>query len=586
MDNNDNYWLRFRDRRIDRRTVLNYGALGGSALATAALIGCGDDDDDAPEPTSSDGAPQPTATPESEEYPANFQDPAGSPKAGGTFRIANDWDVSIVDPIKTAAGGTIVKCNLVYNRLISLNTGISAASDTSLKLVQELSKLPEQPDNLTYTFKIPANVKFQSVAPLNGRLMTAEDIVYAYNRFATAQGSVHTVYFQDVDKMEAVDATTVKITLKTPNPDFVIPLGSRYLTIHPRELVEGNLIETTAVGTGPMILKEMVKGDHVTLLKNPDYWRAKVHLDGMEFRIQPDASSRLAAFRAGQVDFSYGLLGSVRDAENLKGTNKDVTIQSAKPVAGVFALSLNLDNPKFTDERVRQALMLGMDRDTMVEVIYDGYGTVIPTIPWSFLYDKEPGPENFGKWWKYDPAEAKKLLSAAGAENLSFKVIYHEYGASTNTQPLEIMSDTYKQIGVNMEVARVPYTEFNSQWIQRTFEEATDGWQALGFDANNFFYNHIHSTSPSNRWRIKDTQLDQWAVKQRTELDATARKAIHKQIWDRVLDKAYRIEKPSGVGFTAYQPWTRGLRFGGPLLSNTSYYEWGMQIHDTWLDRA
>ena len=219
-------------------------------------------------------------------------------------------------PIKTAAGGTIVKCNLVYNRLISYRTGVKAPDDTNLTLVDELSKLPEQPDNLTYVFKIPADVKFHDVAPLNGRTLVAEDIVYAYERYATATGSVHTVYFQDVDKMEAIDATTIKFTLKTPNPDFTIPLGTRYLTIFPRELVEQNLIETQAVGTGPMVLKELVKSDHVTFEKNPDYWRGDVHLDGMEFRIQPDAPRALAAFRAGQVDFSYGLLGSKRDAES------------------------------------------------------------------------------------------------------------------------------------------------------------------------------------------------------------------------------------------------------------------------------
>ena len=180
----------------------------------------------------------------------------------------------------------------------------------------------------------------------------------------------------------------------------------------------------------------------------------------------------------------------------------------------------------------------------------------------------------------------KKLLSAAGADGLSFKVIYHEYTAAGNTQQLEIMSDTYKQIGVNMEVSRVPYTEFNSQWIQRTYEEAADGWQALGFDANNYFYNHLNSSSPSNRWRIKDAELDALTTKQRNELDAEARKVVWQQIWDRVLDKAYRIDKPSGTGFTAYQPWLHGLRWGGPLGSNSSYYDWGQQIHNTWLDKA
>ena len=584
--NSDNYWTRFHRNRISRRSVLRSAAWGSGGLATAALIGCGDDDDDdSGQGTSTSSGESPTSVQQPEGYPTNFDDPSTSPKAGGTLRVANDWDVSILDPIKTAAGGTLVKCNIVYNRLISLDTGLKAPDETEVKLVQELAQLPEQPDDTTYTFKLESGIKWQDLDPLNGRAFTADDVIYAYERYQTAEGSVHTSYFRDVAKMEAIDETTIKITLNQPNPDFTIPLGTRYLTIFPRELVENGAIETTAIGTGPMILTELAKSDHVTFEKNPDYFRADSYLDGIEFRIQPDAASRLAAFRAGQVDFSYGLLGSKRDADNLKESNPDTKFNTQLPFAAIFALSLNLENEKFRDERVRQALMLGMDRDTMIQIIYDGFGTTIPTIPWTYVYDSQPSPEQFGKWWKYDPAEAKSLLSAAGAEGLSFQVIYHEYLASANTQQLETMSDLYKEIGVDMQVQRVPYTEFNSQWIQRTFPEATDGWQALGFEPNNYFYNHIHSSSPGNRWRINDSQLDQWADKQRVELDAEERKEIWKQIYDYVLDKAYRIDKPSGNGFTAYQPWLHGLRFGGPLGSNSSYYEWGQQIHNTWLDR-
>lgn len=590
--NTENYWTRLQRNRLSRRRILSGAALGSAGLAAAAFVGCGDDDDDSGDATAAatgTSASTGTAAATAEQpkgYTANFAEPTTAAKSGGTLRVANDWDVSILDPIKTAAGGTIVKCNIVYNRLISLNAGVKAPDDKEVKLITDLANLPEQPDGQTFVFKINPGVKWQNIAPLNGRAFKAEDVKFAYERYATAQGSVHTPYFRDMDKIEVVDDSTLKITLKNPNPDFLIPLGTRYLTIFPRELVDAGTIETTAIGTGSMILKEMAKSDHVTLVKNPDYFKGAAKLDGVEFRIQPDAATRLAAFRAGQVEFAYGLLGNKRDADNLKQTNKDININIQDPFAAVFALSLNLDDPKFKDERVRQALMLGMDRETMVQIIYDGFGTTIPTIPWSYLYDAQPKPEAFGKWWKYDPAEAKKLLSAAGAENLSFQVIYHEYSASGNTQQLETMSDLYKKIGVDMKVQRVPYTEFNSQWIQRTFPEATDGWQALGFEPNNYFYNHIHSTSPGNRWRIKDTDLDTWADKQRTELDKNVRKGLWKQISDRVLDKAYRIDKPSGTGFTAYQPWLHGLRFGGPLGSNSSYYEWGQQMHQVWLDKA
>ena len=596
----DQRTLEIFGRQIGRRAVLRGGVLGGAGLATAALIGCGDDEEEdetaSTAPTAStggtggdDSTTDDTATTtdadSGQRFPEVLPEPPGQPKAGGEFRVAVTWDTSTMDPTQSAAGGTITIPNTVYNRLLGFRRG-AGRDPAKLELVPELASSWEQsPDGLDYTFTIRDDIKWQNIAPLNGRKFVAEDLKFAFDRYATE--GVHKSYWLDLNNIEAVDDHTLKISINRPAPDFIIPLASRLQTIFPRELVDSGEIEDKAIGTGPMILKEALQSDKVTFDKNPDYWQSDVLLDSMVYRVMTDGAARLAAFRAGQLEFAYSLANTIRDVEALLDSNPDVQIRQNPVTQSTFTFTFNLENPKWQDERVRQALSLGMDRETMVQVLYDGFGKALPIIPWFMVHDQEPTFESggLGPWWQFNQDEARKLLQAAGAEDLTFDMTFYNYSDVGNSRPNEILIDLYRQIGVNMNADRVDYTEFNSQLIGRTAEDMLDGWQSPGFAPDNFFFNQVHSESPGNRHRINDPDIDGWAEKQQVELDPEVRKEYHRRIWDRVLDKAYRVEKPTGASFEQYQPWVRGIQFGGVLGTNSYYYEWGQQIAKAWLDK-
>ena len=113
----------------------------------------------------------------------------------------------------------------------------------------------------------------------------------------------------------------------------------------------------------------------------------------------------------------------------------------------------------------------------------------------------------------------------------------------------------------------------------------TAAWGASGFDADNWFHGQVHSESPGNRWRMSDPDIDQWAEAQQLELDPDARRELHRKIWDRDLEMMYRPTLPYGFSFDIRQPWLRGIRFGGVMYSNGSYYDWGHQAAGAWLDK-
>lgn len=578
-------------RPLGRRQLLQTSALGLGGLAAAALIGCGDDEDEdsGPEPAGQAATGTAAAAPAEGVkigdwlIPYNFPDPPGqTPKNGGNLVVGATWEASILDPAKSASGGTITVPNTVMNRLLGYKRG-PAADIKKLELVPELARSWETaPDGLTYTFKLQSGVKWQNVPPLNGRAFKAADVKFVYERLQ--REGVHKSYFTNVQSFDAVDDGTFVIKLKAPQPDFIVALGGRYLPIHPRELVESGEIDKRSIGTGPVIMTD-ASSSGVKFVKNPDYWAGPPLIDSMEYRTIVEPAAMLAAFRAGQLDFGYAVGESALDIENLRKTNGNIKATVAKPVSSGVSMSFNLTLPKYQDERVRRAISLAMDREQIIQVVLDGYGVSYAIMPWIFVFDQEPKAADFGKWRRTDRQEARALLAAAGQSNLEITMVFYNYRDAQYARQDEVLVDQMREAGIKLEAKRLDYTSFNSQWVGVTFDDAADGWATAGSDADTYFYQQVHSTSPGNRNRIKDPQIDQWADQQRTELNPAARREIHRKMWDRLLDQVYRVEKPAPVSFVAYQPWLRSFRSVGALGANTYYYDFGPQVKDIWLDK-
>ncbi|MYE32330.1 MAG: hypothetical protein F4X80_06735, partial [Chloroflexi bacterium] len=302
---------------LTRRNLLRGGLLGGVGLAAAALIGCGGDDDDDDDDGASTGAAtggtsggstttttadtssgddsgdgdtvaaddgdgEEEAGPgyglvrdETLPYPYQFPEPPGlTPKAGGIMRIAATWNVATMDPTASAAGGTITAPNMVYNRLLGMVGGVDKNPFT-IELEGELASSWERtPDGALFSFGIRDDIKWQNIAPLNGRPFTSADAKYAFDRYA-AEG-VHKSYWANVSGIETPDDTSMTIAMSKVTADFILPLASRYQTIFPKELVDDGTISDKVVGTGPMILDEAEAGSHAVFSKNPDYFEREV----------------------------------------------------------------------------------------------------------------------------------------------------------------------------------------------------------------------------------------------------------------------------------------------------------------------
>ncbi len=581
---------------LGRRSFIRGTALATSGVAAAAHIGCGGDDEEpsggnggTPAKTASPGSGEPfvgITTTTGRQIPYNYPEPAVQPKPGGVATQRYTFDPGQMDPAVSAAGGTLTAANAAYDRLI----GVYGKADADPVAINQLepslaARWETSPDGLTYTFALQPNVKWQNIAPLNGRPFVAEDARYALNRYKTE--GVHQQYFTEVDTMEAPNDTTLVIKLKRPQPDFIFPLSTAYTTIHPKEIVDDGSIKSRAIGTGPMIVERWDAGSGGSFVRNPDYWQGPTLLERFELPYMLDPSAGLAAFRVGQVDWGV-TAPREEDLEKLLETNPDIQYYASPVFTGTFSIAFNNELPMWSDERIRRAISLSVDRETLGGVIYGKLANSVPVMDWRFFWDEQPTVESghLGNWWRTDINEAKQLLNAAGQENFGFEMQYYNYAPESNQRQNEILVDQLRAAGIQLKASSVEYSQFNSQWTTRQGSaQAYDGWLAFNPTGQHYVFGLHHSTSPGNRYRIHDAEIDAWADQHQVELDEDTRLELAQKVWNKVYDQVYRVDKPAGSAITVQQPWLRGLRTGRGIGSGQHYLDLQNVVRHQWVDK-
>ena len=591
--------MKLASQAINRRNVLRAGTLGAGGLAAAALFGC-KGRSGAPASGSAGGSGAPAAGSTKQKFLNEdllvFNDPkmpfpyiAPEPdrpvKKGGTYTYGWSFDIAAMDPGNSSSVSSGAIPSAVSDYLVEFVHG-PRQNPLKTELQPGLARTWEvSPDGLTYTFKLTDKAKFHNKAPVNGRQFTAEDVRLVFERYANtgiARGN-----FNGVEKMTTVDPRTFQVKMSVPKPDFIWPLGTRQSALYAIEMAtadNGKFSGTDQIGTGAFILTEAVRGQHARMTANKDYWQGAPHLDGQEWRIMPDESARLAAFRAGRLDASDSIVRDVKSAEALIASNPGTVITLTPALRGGSVIDINMKSSKFKDERIRQALSLSYNRERHVQVLSDGLGVpYVQVIPWIFTFDKPPTQQEVGPWVRYDVAEAKKLMAAAGAENFTFEVL--RSATYTSDSELAFQLEAFKGIGVNVQAKSVDVTAWNSQWQTSTFPDTVSkGINTGSVVADGFFRDQLETGGGQNRINLSDPQIDDWAKLQSQEMDPKKRRDIQRKIWDRMGQMVPRVDAPGSVGFAARQGWLRGSSVSSPFNGICTCAA-GQMMRPVWLDK-
>ena len=312
-------------------------------------------------------------------------------------------------------------------------------------------------DNLTWTFSLKKGVTFH-----DGSDFTAEDVAYTVEVCRT---SLLKNFTASIDRVEVVDPHTVKIVTKAPTAILLESLAAlRILPKAYRTKLGETAFNQAPVGTGPYVFVEWVKEDHIAMKANEQYWGGAPKIKKVTFRPISNAATRTAALLTGEVDIIEDV--PVRDVDKLKNTEGLSVVD--RPSERLIYLHVDshrpqgpgiigLDKNPLADLRVRKALSLAINRDSIVKMIMNGnaYATNQMVLKGRRGYVEDmPAP-------KYDPEEAKKLLAEAGYPD-GFKVYLDAPNGRypNDGQVAQALAGQLTKAGIQIELRLHPKTTF------------------------------------------------------------------------------------------------------------------------------
>nr|WP_315430500.1 glutathione ABC transporter substrate-binding protein GsiB [uncultured Albidiferax sp.] len=315
--------------------------------------------------------------------------------------------------------------------------------DKNMKMAPVLAEsYTASKDGLSYTFKLKKGIKFQDGTDFN-----AEAVKVNFDRVTNPDNKLKRYgLYKNITKTEAVDANTVRFTLKEPFSAFVNTLAHpSAVIISPAALQKfGKTIGQNPVGTGPFKFVEWKQTDYIKVEKFGGYWRKGYpKVDTITWRPVVDNNSRAAMMQTGEANFTYPV--PPEQAELLK-TKPNLEITAAPSIVHRY-VSLNTQQKPFDNPKVREALNYAINKEALVKVVFGGYA--IPAegvVPKDVAYSTKLGP------WPYNPVKARELLKEAGYPNGFETTLWSAYNHSTGQKLIQFIQQQLSVVGVKAQV--------------------------------------------------------------------------------------------------------------------------------------
>ena len=450
----------------------------------------------------------------------------------------------------------------------------------------------EQPDPNTIVYHIRKGIYWHSKPPVNGRELTAHDVVWSIERaFEVPESAWNGVIPEGIESITAPDKWTVVLKCHEGTTAYAFSLLSDVLNIMPPELgIEGQKDWRNVVGTGPFMLVDFVSMSSATLTRNPNYWDTHPlypedtmpYLDGVKWLVIPDSSTQMSAMRTGKID----LLGvGWENAEDLMEANPELKWSRYLQAYHLNIIYMRTDKPDlpFYDIRVRRALAMGLDQEAMLEYYLGGNGELLstPVAPYaefmSLFIPLEELPESVREQYEYHPDKARQLLAEAGyPDGFETEIVCSAGWADM----LSIVKADWAKIGVDLELDVRELAVWYGMTARHNHNEMIMGYLS---SVAPYQLTAFRPGPPHNMSMVDDERCNEaWEVIQENVVfnDAKVQEVL-KELHPYILEQCWYIETPSPYLYRFWQPWLKGYN---------GEYTVGMESEDNfpiwvWLDQ-
>lgn len=487
---------------MNRRVFLRRGLIGAGVCALVPLgIAC-------------QAAPAPAGAPGSagQAPAASGQAPAAA-KGSKSLVFAWGLDPRTFDPaINNASVEQTIDLH-VYDSLTAL--------DPKGKVLPALAESWSNPDPKTWRFKLREGVKFHNGEPFN-----AEAVKFTIDRiFDPEVKSTSKDRFQ-VEKTSVVDQSTIDIQLKAPSPLFLKSVAAYLFIAEPKYMREKGIEAAgiSPVGTGAFRFREWVKGVHITLDRNPDYWGGPPKYDSLTFKTLPQPASRVAALKAGEVDLVVDLdPTAAKDLQN----SSEIKVLSVPSYRNIYVMVNHRVDSPVQKREVRQALNMAIDKDALVRDILEGHGTPLDGQPYTAMWSN--GYNAAYQKIAYDPEKAKQTLAAAGYPNgFEIEFVTPQGRYVRDKEMTEAIAGQLEKVGVKAKISITEWANYMSRLQSKQAGALTfTGQGIVSLDPLEHFQSYWRSAGTVSQYN--NPAFDELAAKAWTEMDDARRGQLVQQ---------------------------------------------------------
>ena len=409
-----------------------------------------------------------------------------------TLTLAINADILTTDPQALNNGTTTSVLYNVFSNLVKYDD----AGEIVMDLAESYELLEDQ---VTWEFKIREDAVFHDGTPV-----TAEDVAWSLTRVMTDESSSDYMNFSPLAEAVAVDDYTVHVVSDDPYPIMLQLLCKGGAAVLPKACFEENGEEAwlaNPIGSGPYQLTEYVKDDHVTLVPFADYYgEQNPDWEEVIFRVVPESSTRVGELIAGNVDAVNMVIPT--EWERVNGNEGTAVVNG--PSTRVYQLALKTDKGPTADLRVRQAIDLAIDDQTIVDTILQGAGTPMLTrVPSGVNGCNE---DLVGKY-NYDPERAKELLAEAGyPDGFSMKIEAPTGRYTMDAKISQAIVAMLSQVGITVDLQLLESSAYSNVFSAHSAEDGFMTCFGLGFfDASYGMIGYFGvNTSGESNWNNQE----------------------------------------------------------------------------------
>lgn len=426
----------------------------------------------------------------------------------------------------------------IYDRLVEAETTAPGKSDLVPGLAE---KWDISSDGITYTFHLKKGVKFQ-----NGEELKADDVLFTFDRMLDPKTKALNTDFLDMiagadDRMsgkatstsglKVIDDYTIEIKLAKPFAPFLANLAAPACSIYNRKATtdagdQFGLDPSKTIGTGAFKFKSWKINDNCVLVANKDYYKGAPKIDGINIKIVPDAETERMLFETGKIDV-FDCDNAPSQIPYFKKSDKWKNQIVSGPRVGIYYYCLNENIKPLDNVKVRKAIQMAIDRQSILDKIFYGEGTLANGIMPAGLLGYNPNLEPI----KYDPAGAKALLKEAGFPN-GFDMTIAQITDSKKTLKLnEAVQAMLGQVGIRVKISQMDSASYYATRKQGKLPSYESDWSADYNDPDNFIYSFFSQKNAAARsYNYKNLDVNNKLEQARTMVDQNQRIQLYQEL--------------------------------------------------------